>query len=163
MATATQRKITGQVRTAKGKFRAGQEEEFSKVATKEEVAHLTRMGAITGFDTNVKDTEVSKNLGPTAATATKADTGALRKGGQNDEALVALSPVSGPANAPATTEGEGGEDLKLEDMSRKQLLAKAEAAQIDMTTVEGTGKDGYVTMEDLIRAIEAKQAEAPPA
>lgn len=162
MAVKTSPAISGAVRIKGGtrRYVAGQEEDFKKVATKEEIAHLTKMGAISGFDTEVKEEEVAKNLGPTALTATKADKGALRKGGQNDEANVRLGNVAGNTGNPSPASSE--EELDLQDMSRKQLLSKAEATGVDLATVEGSGKEGYVTMEDLIRAIEAKQAETPP-
>ena len=100
--------------------------------------------------------EIVKNEGDTVLSGEllgKLDAGAT---------AAASSPAAAPAQAAdpaaAPAPAAGGEDAILAPAARKL----AEENGIDPNSVKGTGKDGRVTKEDLVAAIEAKKS-APAA
>ncbi|WP_417777621.1 2-oxoglutarate dehydrogenase complex dihydrolipoyllysine-residue succinyltransferase [Stutzerimonas xanthomarina] len=95
--------------------------------------------------------EIVKNEGDTVLSGEllgKLDAGAT--------ASAPAAPVAAPAqaNVPAAGPATGGEDAILAPAARKL----AEENGIDPNSVKGTGKDGRVTKEDLVAAIEAKKS-----
>ena len=100
-------------------------------------------------------TEIVKNEGDTVLSGELL--GKLEAG-----ATASAAPAAAPAeaSAPAATAAPvaGGEDAILAPAARKL----AEENGIDPNSVKGTGKDGRVTKEDLVAAIEAKKS-APAA
>ncbi|PNG15197.1 2-oxoglutarate dehydrogenase complex dihydrolipoyllysine-residue succinyltransferase [Stutzerimonas stutzeri] len=97
-------------------------------------------------------TEIVKNEGDTVLSGEllgKLDAGATAS---------ASAPASAPAETQAAAPAAGGEDAILAPAARKL----AEENGIDPNSVKGTGKDGRVTKEDLVAAIEAKKS-APAA
>ncbi|MCP9338783.1 2-oxoglutarate dehydrogenase complex dihydrolipoyllysine-residue succinyltransferase [Stutzerimonas xanthomarina] len=95
--------------------------------------------------------EIVKNEGDTVLSGEllgKLDAGAT--------ASAPAAPAAAPAqaNAPAAGPATGGEDAILAPAARKL----AEENGIDPNSVKGTGKDGRVTKEDLVAAIEAKKS-----
>ncbi len=100
-------------------------------------------------------TEIVKNEGDTVLS------GELL--GKLDAGATASAPAAAPAQAAAapaaaSTPAASGEDAILAPAARKL----AEENGIDPNSVKGTGKDGRVTKEDLVAAIEAKKS-APAA
>ena len=101
-------------------------------------------------------TEIVKNEGDTVLSGEllgKLDAGATASASA-PASPTAETPAAGPAAPPAA----GGEDAILAPAARKL----AEENGIDPNSVKGTGKDGRVTKEDLVAAIEAKKS-APAA
>jgi len=98
-------------------------------------------------------TEIVKNEGDTVLSGELL--GKLEAG-----ATASAAPAAAPAetSAPASAPAAGGEDAILAPAARKL----AEENGIDPNSVKGTGKDGRVTKEDLVAAIEAKKS-APAA
>ncbi|MFL9813157.1 2-oxoglutarate dehydrogenase complex dihydrolipoyllysine-residue succinyltransferase [Stutzerimonas sp. VN223-3] len=78
--------------------------------------------------------------------------------GATASAAPAAAPAETSAPASASAPAAGGEDAILAPAARKL----AEENGIDPNSVKGTGKDGRVTKEDLVAAIEAKKS-APAA
>ncbi|GAB6387357.1 2-oxoglutarate dehydrogenase complex dihydrolipoyllysine-residue succinyltransferase [Stutzerimonas marianensis] len=105
-------------------------------------------------------TEIVKNEGDTVLSGEllgKLEAGAAASSSAAPAAAPAES--SAPAAAPASTPAPAaGEDAILAPAARKL----AEENGIDPNSVKGTGKDGRVTKEDLVAAIEAKKS-APAA
>ena len=102
-------------------------------------------------------TEIVKNEGDTVLSGEllgKLDAGATAASSPAAAAAPAQSAAPAEASAPAP----GGEDAILAPAARKL----AEENGIDPNSVKGTGKDGRVTKEDLVAAIEAKKS-APAA
>lgn len=98
-------------------------------------------------------TEIVKNEGDTVLS------GELL--GKLEAGATAAAPAAAPAQAaaaPAAAPAASGEDAILAPAARKL----AEENGIDPNSVKGTGKDGRVTKEDLVAAIEAKKS-APAA
>ncbi|WP_313088767.1 2-oxoglutarate dehydrogenase complex dihydrolipoyllysine-residue succinyltransferase [Pseudomonas sp.] len=103
--------------------------------------------------------EIVKNEGDTVLSGEllgKLDAGATAAA----SSAPAAAPVeaSAPAAATASAPAASGEDAILAPAARKL----AEENGIDPNSVKGTGKDGRVTKEDLVAAIEAKKS-APAA
>ncbi|MCF5221336.1 E3 binding domain-containing protein, partial [Pseudomonas syringae] len=71
-------------------------------------------------------------------------------------AAPAAAPASAPAAAPAAT---AGEEDPIAAPAARQL---AEENGINLASVKGTGKDGRITKEDIVAAVEAKKS-APAA
>ena len=102
-------------------------------------------------------TEIVKNEGDTVLSGEllgKLDAGATASSSPTPAAAPAQSAAPATASAPAA----GGDDAILAPVARKL----AEENGIDPNSVKGTGKDGRVTKEDLVAAIEAKKS-APAA
>lgn len=101
-------------------------------------------------------TEIVKNEGDTVLSGELL--GKLDAGATASASTPASAPAHSatPAAAPAAT--SGAEDAILAPAARKL----AEENGIDPNSVKGTGKDGRVTKEDLVAAIEAKKS-APAA
>ncbi|MCQ2029893.1 2-oxoglutarate dehydrogenase complex dihydrolipoyllysine-residue succinyltransferase [Stutzerimonas zhaodongensis] len=103
--------------------------------------------------------EIAKNEGDTVLSGEllgKLDAGATASAAPAPAAAPAES--AAPAAAPASATTAGGDDAILAPAARKL----AEENGIDPNSVKGTGKDGRVTKEDLVAAIEAKKS-APAA
>lgn len=100
-------------------------------------------------------TEIAKNEGDTVLSGELL--GKLDAGATASPAAAPAQP-SAPAAAPASAPAAGGDDAILAPAARKL----AEENGIDPNSVKGTGKDGRVTKEDLVAAIEAKKS-APAA
>lgn len=101
--------------------------------------------------------EIVKNEGDTVLSGEllgKLDAGATASA----PAASAPAEAAAPAAASAPTPAASGEDAILAPAARKL----AEENGIDPNSVKGTGKDGRVTKEDLVAAIEAKKS-APAA
>ena len=101
-------------------------------------------------------TEIVKNEGDTVLSGELL--GKLDAGATASASAPASAPAETPAAAPAAAPAAGGEDASLAPAARKL----AEENGIDPNSVKGTGKDGRVTKEDLVAAIEAKKS-APAA
>ena len=101
-------------------------------------------------------TEIVKNEGDTVLSGELL--GKLDAGATASASAPASAPAETPAAAPAAAPAAGGEDAILAPAARKL----AEENGIDPNSVKGTGKDGRVTKEDLVAAIEAKKS-APAA
>ena len=102
-------------------------------------------------------TEIVKNEGDTVLSGEllgKLDAGATAASSPTAAAAPAQPAAPAEASAPAA----GGEDAILAPAARKL----AEENGIDPNSVKGTGKDGRITKEDLVAAIEAKKS-APAA
>jgi 2-oxoglutarate dehydrogenase E2 component (dihydrolipoamide succinyltransferase) len=100
-------------------------------------------------------TEIVKNEGDTVLSGEllgKLEAGAAAA------AAPAQAAAPAPAAAPAAAVNAGGEEPILAPAARKL----AEENGIDPNSVAGTGKDGRVTKEDVVAAIEAKKS-APAA
>ena len=101
-------------------------------------------------------TEIAKNEGDTVLSGELL--GKL-EAGATASAAPAAAPAPAQASAPAAAaSAAGGDDAILAPAARKL----AEENGIDPNSVKGTGKDGRVTKEDLVAAIEAKKS-APAA
>ncbi|MCQ4310736.1 2-oxoglutarate dehydrogenase complex dihydrolipoyllysine-residue succinyltransferase [Pseudomonas stutzeri] len=100
-------------------------------------------------------TEIVKNEGDTVLSGELL--GKL-EAGATASAAPAAAPAETSAPASASAPAAGGEDAILAPAARKL----AEENGIDPNSVKGTGKDGRVTKEDLVAAIEAKKS-APAA
>jgi len=103
--------------------------------------------------------EIVKNEGDTVLSGEllgKLDAGATAAAPSAPAAAPAEA--SAPAAATASAPAASGEDAILAPAARKL----AEENGIDPNSVKGTGKDGRVTKEDLVAAIEAKKS-APAA
>ena len=103
-------------------------------------------------------TEIAKNEGDTVLSGEllgRLDAGATASA---SSAPTAASESAAPTPAPAAASVSGGEDAILAPAARKL----AEENGIDPNSVKGTGKDGRVTKEDVVAAIEAKKS-APAA
>lgn len=101
--------------------------------------------------------EIVKNEGDTVLSGEllgKLDAGATASAPAASAPAEAAAPAAHAASAPAA----GAEDAILAPAARKL----AEENGIDPNSVKGTGKDGRVTKEDLVAAIEAKKS-APAA
>ncbi|MBA1262088.1 dihydrolipoyllysine-residue succinyltransferase [Stutzerimonas sp. NM35] len=98
-------------------------------------------------------TEIVKNEGDTVLSGELL--GKLEAGAT---AAAAPAPAAEPAVAAAAAPAASAEDAILAPAARKL----AEENGIDPNSVKGTGKDGRVTKEDLVAAIEAKKS-APAA
>jgi len=98
-------------------------------------------------------TEIVKNEGDTVLSGELL--GKLEAGATATAAPAAAAPAAAPA---AATASSSTEDAILAPAARKL----AEENGIDPNSVKGTGKDGRVTKEDLVAAIEAKKS-APAA
>ncbi|MCH2340183.1 2-oxoglutarate dehydrogenase complex dihydrolipoyllysine-residue succinyltransferase [Pseudomonas sp. NPDC047963] len=101
--------------------------------------------------------EIAKNEGDTVLSGEllgKLDAGATASAPAASAPAEAAAPAAHAASAPAA----GAEDAILAPAARKL----AEENGIDPNSVKGTGKDGRVTKEDLVAAIEAKKS-APAA
>ncbi|KJH82743.1 MULTISPECIES: 2-oxoglutarate dehydrogenase complex dihydrolipoyllysine-residue succinyltransferase [Pseudomonadaceae] len=102
-------------------------------------------------------TEIVKNEGDTVLSGELL--GKLEAGGAASASAPAAAPAEAAAPAAAApAPAAGGEDAILAPAARKL----AEENGIDPNSVKGTGKDGRVTKEDLVAAIEAKKS-APAA
>ena len=101
-------------------------------------------------------TEIAKNEGDTVLSGELL--GKLDAGATASAPAAAPAEAAAPAAAPASAPAAGGEDAILAPAARKL----AEENGIDPNSVKGTGKDGRVTKEDLVAAIEAKKS-APAA
>lgn len=101
-------------------------------------------------------TEIVKNEGDTVLSGELL--GKLDAGATASASAPPSAPAETPAAAPAAAPAAGGEDAILAPAARKL----AEENGIDPNSVKGTGKDGRVTKEDLVAAIEAKKS-APAA
>ncbi len=100
--------------------------------------------------------EIVKNEGDTVLSGELL--GKLDAGATASAAAPAAAPAQTDAPASAAAPATGGEDAILAPAARKL----AEENGIDPNSVKGTGKDGRVTKEDLVAAIEAKKS-APAA
>jgi 2-oxoglutarate dehydrogenase E2 component (dihydrolipoamide succinyltransferase) len=101
--------------------------------------------------------EIVKNEGDTVLSGEllgKLDAGATASAPAASAPAETAAPATSAASAPAA----GAEDTILAPAARKL----AEENGIDPNSVKGTGKDGRVTKEDLVAAIEAKKS-APAA
>ncbi|MBK61322.1 MAG: dihydrolipoyllysine-residue succinyltransferase [Pseudomonas sp.] len=101
--------------------------------------------------------EIVKNEGDTVLSGEllgKLDAGATASA----PAASAPAETAAPATSAASASATGAEDAILAPAARKL----AEENGIDPNRVKGTGKDGRVTKEDLVAAIEAKKS-APAA
>ncbi|MAX91229.1 MAG: dihydrolipoyllysine-residue succinyltransferase [Pseudomonas sp.] len=101
--------------------------------------------------------EIVKNEGDTVLSGEllgKLDAGATASAPAASAPAETAAPAASAASAPAA----GAEDAILAPAARKL----AEENGIDPNSVKGTGKDGRVTKEDLVAAIEAKKS-APAA
>lgn len=101
-------------------------------------------------------TEIVKNEGDTVLSGELL--GKLEAGATASAPAAAPAESAAPASAPASSAASSGEDAILAPAARKL----AEENGIDPNSVKGTGKDGRVTKEDLVAAIEAKKS-APAA
>jgi len=101
-------------------------------------------------------TEIVKNEGDTVLSGELL--GKLEAGGTASASAPAAAPAETTAAAAAAPAATSGEDAILAPAARKL----AEENGIDPNSVKGTGKDGRVTKEDLVAAIEAKKS-APAA
>ncbi len=101
-------------------------------------------------------TEIVKNEGDTVLSGELL--GKLEAGATASAPAAAPAESAAPASAPASSPASSGEDAILAPAARKL----AEENGIDPNSVKGTGKDGRVTKEDLVAAIEAKKS-APAA
>jgi 2-oxoglutarate dehydrogenase E2 component (dihydrolipoamide succinyltransferase) len=101
-------------------------------------------------------TEIVKNAGDTVLSGELL--GKLEAGATAAAPAAAPAQAAAPAAAAAAPAAAGGEDAILAPAARKL----AEENGIDPNSVKGTGKDGRVTKEDLVAAIEAKKS-APAA
>ena len=104
-------------------------------------------------------TEIVKNEGDTVLSGEllgKLEAGAAASA--SSAPAAASAEAAAPAAAPASSAAAGGEDAILAPAARKL----AEENGIDPNSVKGTGKDGRVTKEDVVAAIEAKKS-APAA
>jgi 2-oxoglutarate dehydrogenase E2 component (dihydrolipoamide succinyltransferase) len=101
-------------------------------------------------------TEIVKNEGDTVLSGELL--GKLEAGATAAASAPAAAPAETAAPAAAPTGAATGEDAILAPAARKL----AEENGIDPNSVKGTGKDGRVTKEDLVAAIEAKKS-APAA
>ncbi len=100
--------------------------------------------------------EIVKNEGDTVLSGELL--GKLDAGATAAASSPAAAPAQAAAPAAAPAPAAGGEDAILAPAARKL----AEENGIDPNSVKGTGKDGRVTKEDLVAAIEAKKS-APAA
>ncbi|MEK0364212.1 2-oxoglutarate dehydrogenase complex dihydrolipoyllysine-residue succinyltransferase [Pseudomonas sp. CBC3] len=100
--------------------------------------------------------EIVKNEGDTVLSGELL--GKLDAGATAAASSSAAAPAQAAAPAAAPAPAAGGEDAILAPAARKL----AEENGIDPNSVKGTGKDGRVTKEDLVAAIEAKKS-APAA
>lgn len=100
--------------------------------------------------------EIVKNEGDTVLSGELL--GKLDAGATATASAPAAAPAQAAAPAAASAPAAGGEDAILAPAARKL----AEENGIDPNSVKGTGKDGRVTKEDLVAAIEAKKS-APAA
>ncbi|NVZ21601.1 2-oxoglutarate dehydrogenase complex dihydrolipoyllysine-residue succinyltransferase [Pseudomonas costantinii] len=82
--------------------------------------------------------------------------GSIEEGGAATAAPAAAAPAA--ASAPAAAPAAGGED-PIAAPAARQL---AEENGINLASIKGTGKDGRVTKEDVVAAVEAKK-NAPTA
>ncbi|MEP9358447.1 2-oxoglutarate dehydrogenase complex dihydrolipoyllysine-residue succinyltransferase [Sphingomonas sp. KR3-1] len=71
----------------------------------------------------------------------------------------AAAPAPTPAAAPAPTPAAGGEAAALSPSVRRAVLETG----VDPSTVQGTGKDGRLTKDDVLTAASNKPAPAPAA
>ena len=101
-------------------------------------------------------TEIVKNEGDTVLSGELL--GKLEAGGTASASAPTAAPAETTAAAAAAPAATSGEDAILAPAARKL----AEENGIDPNSVKGTGKDGRVTKEDLVAAIEAKKS-APAA
>jgi len=101
-------------------------------------------------------TEIVKNEGDTVLSGELL--GKLEAGGTASASAPAAAPAETTAAAAAAPAATSGEDAILAPAARKL----AEENGIDPNSVKGTGKDGRVTKEDLVAAIEDKKS-APAA
>lgn len=104
-------------------------------------------------------TEIVKNEGDTVLSGEllgKLEAGATASA--SSAPAAAPAEAAAPAAVPASSAAAGGEDAILAPAARKL----AEENGIDPNSVKGTGKDGRVTKEDVVAAIEAKKS-APAA
>jgi len=99
-------------------------------------------------------TDIVKNEGDTVLSGELL--GKLEAGATASASAPAAAPVQSAATTPAAA--AGSEEAILAPAARKL----AEENGIDPNSVKGTGKDGRVTKEDLVAAIEAKKS-APAA
>lgn len=78
----------------------------------------------------------------------------------DDDAPVA--PAEGEG-ASATPSDEGVAESPYHHMNRKELIAHLESRDVDPDSIEGSGSDGYVTVDDiraeLVRLDNAEQDE----
>lgn len=74
-------------------------------------------------------------------------------------ASAATAPAAAPASAPAAAPAAAGEEDPIAAPAARQL---AEENGINLASVKGTGKDGRITKEDVVAAVEAKKS-APAA
>jgi 2-oxoglutarate dehydrogenase E2 component (dihydrolipoamide succinyltransferase) len=105
-------------------------------------------------------TEIVKNEGDTVLSGEllgKLEAGAAAAAAPAQAAAPAPAPAPAAA-APAATASAGGEEPILAPAARKL----AEENGIDPNSIRGTGKDGRVTKEDVVAAVEAKKS-APAA
>lgn len=103
-------------------------------------------------------TEIVKNEGDTVLSGEllgKLEAGAAAAAAPAQAAAPAPAPA---AAAPAAAASAGGEEPILAPAARKL----AEENGIDPNSIRGTGKDGRVTKEDVVAAVEAKKS-APAA
>ncbi|AKN27443.1 2-oxoglutarate dehydrogenase complex dihydrolipoyllysine-residue succinyltransferase [Stutzerimonas stutzeri] len=105
-------------------------------------------------------TEIVKNEGDTVLSGEllgKLEAGAAAAAAPAQAAAPAPAPAPAAA-APAAAASAGGEEPILAPAARKL----AEENGIDPNSIRGTGKDGRVTKEDVVAAVEAKKS-APAA
>lgn len=83
--------------------------------------------------------------------------GAPAKSGNEEKPAAESAPSSEP-EAKAIAESDSGESL-LSPAAKKLV----EENKLDAASIKGTGKDGRVTKEDVLKAIESPQASVAPA
>lgn len=106
--------------------------------------------------------EIIKDSGDTivsneAIGAVEAGASAAKPASKEKPAEEASAPVSEPAPEPAS-DSDSGESL-LSPAAKKLI----EENNLNAANIKGTGKDGRVTKEDVLKAIESPQASAAPA
>ena len=101
-------------------------------------------------------TEIVKNEGDTVLSGELL--GKLEAGAAAAAAPAQAAAPAPAAAAPAAAASAGGEEPILAPAARKL----AEENGIDPNSIRGTGKDGRVTKEDVVAAVEAKKSARLP-
>ena len=108
--------------------------------------HAAKVGDTVQVGAMIATVEASSDAAPAPAKAEAAAAPEARTAGQQ-----------APAGEPADQDQSG--DLTLSPSVRRLVLEKG----LDPSAIRGTGKDGRLTKEDVMKAIEAKPALAPDA